>query len=53
VGDPGSGLHGRTRSGIASRDGWHSFNPGKLTTAPLFAEDAARAVRGQAAEAVA
>lgn len=53
VDDPGSGLHGRAQSGIASRDGWHSFNPGKLTTAPLFAEGAARAVLGQPAEALA
>lgn len=47
VDDPESGLHGRGLSGIASRDGWHSFNPGKLTTAPLFAEEAARVVLGQ------
>lgn len=48
VDDPDSGLHGRTDSGIVSRDGWHSFNPGKLTTAPLLAERAAQAVMGRA-----
>lgn len=47
VDDPDSGLHGRTDSGVVSRDGWHSFNPGKLTTAPLLAERAARAVMGR------
>lgn len=47
VDDPASGLHGRTVSGVASLDGWHSFNPGKLTTAPLFALDVARAVLGR------
>ncbi|HSF63291.1 MAG TPA: FAD-dependent oxidoreductase [Paracoccaceae bacterium] len=44
VDDPESGLHGRMDSGVTSHDGWHSFNPGKLTTAPLFAQDALRAV---------
>lgn len=47
VDDPASGLHGRTLSGITSMDGWHSFNPGKLTTAPLFAEAAADIVLGR------
>lgn len=41
VDDPESGLHGRMTSGLTSMDGWHSFNPGKLTTAPLFAAEAA------------
>jgi hypothetical protein len=42
-------LHGRTRVGVTSVDGYHSVNPGKLTTAPLFAELAAARVNGCAA----
>jgi choline dehydrogenase-like flavoprotein len=41
VDDPQSGLHGRMDSGVTSLDGWHSLNPGKLTTAPLFAAEVA------------
>ena len=37
VDDAGSGLHDRTRIGASSRDGYHSVDPGKLTTAPMFA----------------
>ena len=37
VDDAGSGLHDRTRIGISSHDGFHSVDPGKLTTAPIFA----------------
>jgi glycine/D-amino acid oxidase-like deaminating enzyme len=37
VHDPRSGLHDRTRIGVASHGGYHSLDPGKLTTAPLFA----------------
>lgn len=44
VNDPGSGLHDRTRVGVTSCDGYHSVDPGKLTTAPLFGELAARSV---------
>ncbi len=44
VDDPQSGLHGRMDSGVTSLDGWHSLNPGKLTTAPLFAAEAAAVV---------
>jgi hypothetical protein len=44
VNDPGSGLHDRTRVGVTSVDGYHSVDPGKLTTAPLFGELAARSV---------
>lgn len=47
VDDRSSGLHGRMDSGITSYDGWHSFNPGKLTTAPMFAQQAAQIVAGQ------
>jgi glycine/D-amino acid oxidase-like deaminating enzyme len=36
VDDPASGLHDRTRVGVTSVDGYHSVDPGKLTTAPLF-----------------
>ena len=46
VDDPQSGLHGRMDSGLTSLDGWHSLNPGKLTTAPLFAAEAATIVTG-------
>jgi hypothetical protein len=41
VNDPGSGLHDRTRVGVSSHGGYHSLDPGKLTTAPLFAKQAA------------
>ncbi|MBI1785844.1 FAD-binding oxidoreductase [Candidatus Sumerlaeota bacterium] len=44
VDDPASGLHGRSRVGVVSRDGYHSVDPGKLTTAPLFAMEAAERV---------
>jgi len=37
VDDRASGLHSRSRVGIRSRGGYHSVDPGKLTTAPLFA----------------
>jgi glycine/D-amino acid oxidase-like deaminating enzyme len=41
VGDASSGLHARTHIGVTSVEGYHSVDPGKLTTAPLFAEEAA------------
>jgi glycine/D-amino acid oxidase-like deaminating enzyme len=44
VGDPASGLHDRTHVGVTSSNGYHSVDPGKLTTAPLFGVRAARAV---------
>jgi hypothetical protein len=44
VGDPGSGLHERTHVGVTSSNGYHSVDPGKLTTAPLFGVRAARLV---------
>ena len=44
VDDPKSGLHDRTRVGVTSVDGYHSVDPGKLTTAPLFGRRAARKV---------
>lgn len=48
VDDPASGLHDRTKVGVTNRDGYVSVNPGKLTTAPLFAMAAADAVTGNA-----
>ncbi len=44
VDDPKSGLHDRTRVGVLSRDGYHSVDPGKLTTAPWFGLRAAERV---------
>jgi glycine/D-amino acid oxidase-like deaminating enzyme len=44
VDDPQSGLHARTRVGVRSQAGYHSVDPGKLTTAPLFGVRAAQAV---------
>ena len=41
VDDATSGLHDRSRIGVFSRGGYHSVDPGKLTTAPLFALEAA------------
>jgi hypothetical protein len=46
VDDPESELHTRTRVGVTSVDGYHSVDPGKLTTAPLFAVRAAHNVLG-------
>ena len=41
VDDPDSGLHNRSRVGVTSHGRYHSVDPGKLTTAPLFAVEAA------------
>ena len=38
VGDPSSALHDRTQIGITSMEGYHTVDPGKLTTAPHFAK---------------
>jgi glycine/D-amino acid oxidase-like deaminating enzyme len=46
--DPGSALHRRDDTGVTSRDGYHSVNTGKLTTAPLFAVETADRVEGRA-----
>jgi hypothetical protein len=43
VGDVNSGLHDRTHCGVTSDDGYHSVDPGKMTTAPLFGVQAAHA----------
>lgn len=48
VDDPESGLHSRMVTGVTSLQGWHSLNPGKLTTAPLHALEAAEAVLAHA-----
>jgi hypothetical protein len=47
VDDPESGLHNRTRVGVTSVEGYHSVDPGKLTTAPLFGLQAARRALGR------
>lgn len=44
VDDPASGLHDRTHVGVTSSNGYHSVDPGKLTTAPLIGIRAARIV---------
>ena len=41
VDDRSSELHDRSRIGVFSRGRYHSVDPGKLTTAPLFAIEAA------------
>ncbi len=48
VDDPRSGLHDRTRIGVNSGGGYHSLDPGKLTTAPLFGQAAAERVLARA-----
>ncbi|HMP76600.1 MAG TPA: FAD-dependent oxidoreductase [Kiritimatiellia bacterium] len=47
VDDRASGLHDRSRIGVTTRGGYHSVEPGKLTTAPLFAREAAERVAVQ------
>lgn len=44
VNDRASGLHDRTRVGVSSLGGYHSLDPGKLTTAPMFGKQAAERV---------
>jgi hypothetical protein len=46
VDDRDSRLHDRTEIGVSSVAGYHSVSTGKLTTAPLFAVQAADAVTG-------
>ena len=41
VDDAKSGLHDRTRIGVTSVNNYHTVDPGKMTTAPLFALEAA------------
>jgi len=47
VDDLHSGLHDRTRVGVTSIGGYYSVDPGKLTTAPLFAMEAAEKVAAE------
>jgi len=49
VDDTRSALHDRSRIGVTSVDGYHSVEPGKLTTAPLMAMVAADRVAGREA----
>ena len=51
VGDRKSALHDRSRIGVVSQDGYHSAEPGKLTTAPMVAQQAAACVIGEAVPA--
>jgi glycine/D-amino acid oxidase-like deaminating enzyme len=56
VDDANSDLHDRTRVGVTSVDNYHTVDPGKLTTAPLFALQAAERVAlraGQSGESAA
>ena len=46
IDDPGSALHRRADVGVAAHDGYFSIDTGKLTCAPAFAADLARAVEG-------
>lgn len=46
VDDRSSSLHDRTHVGVFSRGAYHSVDPGKLTTAPLFAIEAADRIAG-------
>lgn len=50
VDDPASRLHDRSRIGVTSMDGYHSVDPGKLTTAPFFASLAAERILGTEAK---
>ena len=45
VDDAGSQLHDRSAIGVTSFGGYHTVDPGKLTTAPLFALEAAERVQ--------
>ena len=38
IDDPRSALHERHEIGVHDHDGWFSVDTGKLTTAPLFAQ---------------
>ena len=47
VDDSCSALHGRSDVGVTSENGYHSVDPGKLTTAPLFGQRVAQIVLAQ------
>jgi len=42
--DPDSVLHTRSDVGVAAHDGYFSIDPGKLTCAPMFAEELAATI---------
>jgi hypothetical protein len=44
IDDPQSELHNRYDIGVHSKGRYHSVDPGKLTMAPLFAEDCVRRI---------
>lgn len=48
VDDASSGLHDRTRIGVTSMNNYHTVDPGKMTTAPLFALEAAERIAERA-----
>jgi hypothetical protein len=50
VDDAKSDLHDRSRIGVTSNGNYHSLEPGKLTTAPLFAMMAAERVAAALAQ---
>ncbi|MEA2539869.1 MAG: hypothetical protein QOH35_1235 [Acidobacteriaceae bacterium] len=50
VDDARSGLHDRTRIGVTSVNNYHTVDPGKMTTAPLFALEAAKRIAERAGE---
>jgi glycine/D-amino acid oxidase-like deaminating enzyme len=52
VDDAASALHDRSRIGVFSRGAYHSIDPGKLTTAPMFALEAADRIETQLRERV-
>jgi glycine/D-amino acid oxidase-like deaminating enzyme len=52
VDDARSGLHQRASIGVISLDNYHSIDPGKMTTAPLFALEAADRVIARAGRRV-
>jgi len=46
IDDPTSALHERHEIGVHAHDGWFSIDTGKLTTAPLFAQQLVELVEG-------
>ncbi len=48
VDDFSSGLHQRASIGVTSLENYHTIDPGKMTTAPLFAMEAAERVLARA-----
>jgi glycine/D-amino acid oxidase-like deaminating enzyme len=50
VDDAASGLHHRVNIGVISLENYHTIDPGKMTTAPLFALEAAERVATRAGQ---